>query len=91
MKRSRLSLEERLQEIREALTNEQTLQMQRLELMERVAVAVSDLLSARHIELSPIELTIFSRLGGVSDIRLSADSQGQISTWPSIDDDDIPF
>jgi hypothetical protein len=89
----RAILETGREERRNTLVQQQTKQMQRLELMERVAIAIGDLLSARHTELSPIELTILSRLDGVSDIKLSADSRGQISTshWLTSIDDDIPF
>jgi hypothetical protein len=83
---SRLSLEEGLQERRKTLIKEQTSQMQRLELMERVAVAVSDVLSARHAELSPVEI-IISGSESLEDIHLSALSQG-LSIRPQ---SDIPF
>ena len=87
----RTSLETAHQKSKNMLVQEQTEQMQRLELMERVAIAIGDVLSARHTELSPIDMTIFSRLGGVSDIHLSADSWGRISTWALSMDNDIPF
>jgi hypothetical protein len=89
----RAILETGREERRNTLVRQQTKQMQRLELMERVAIAVGDLLSARQTELSPVEIIIVSRLEGVSDIKLSADSRGQISTcpWLTSIDDDIPF
>jgi hypothetical protein len=78
---------------KDMLVKQQTSQMQRLELMERVAIAIGDVLSAHDSELSPIEVIIVSGFQGIENIHLSADSRGQISTrsWlPSIDDD-IPF
>ncbi len=89
VERWRVSLETGRQERKNTFVKHQMSQMQRLELLERVATALGDVLSARHAELSPVEVVIVSRLNGVPDIHLSADGQGLISTHPI--DDDIPF
>jgi hypothetical protein len=89
--RQRTMLETNLRVRKDMLVEHQTSQMQHLELMERVAIAIGDVLSAHDAELTPIDVTIVSGFRGLEDIHLSADSRGQISTRSSCVDDEIPF
>jgi hypothetical protein len=75
VERWRASLERGGQERRDMLMKHQTSEMRRLELLERVATALGDVLSARLAELGPVKVVIVSGSEGVSDIHLSADSR----------------
>jgi hypothetical protein len=64
-------------------------QTQGFELMEKTAIALGDVLSARLAELSPVEVRICSHFNYVPDIHLSSNSLGLLQArWT---DHPIPF
>jgi hypothetical protein len=73
IKRRRESLEEG-QDRSSMVVNQQVSQMQRLELMENIAIALRDVLSANHAELSPVPVISVTGLECVPQPDISDDA-----------------
>jgi hypothetical protein len=87
--RWRVSPEEGRQERKKLLVKQLESQTQGFELMEKTAIALGDVLSARLAELSPVEVRICSHFNDVPDIHLSSNSLGLLeASWT---DHPLPF